>query len=501
MKNRMTAMAAAMVLAALPGAAEVALPAILADHMVVQRGRPVHVWGAASPTEALTVTFRGESRSTVADDLGRWSLYLTPGEAGGPFSMTVEGTNTVTLVDVWVGDVWMAAGQSNMEFALESAEGAAIEIPKARYPDIRFFRIARKTSTYVLEDVAASGWAPCSPDTAKHFSAVAYFFARDLHEQLHVPIGVIDASWGGTPVASFTSLSAIGRDAALIPTIAHWAEAAREQSTTLRRIDQETRDLDAATALAQAEGRPAPARPWHRDFDAWAPAAIYNAMIAPVTAFPIRGAIWYQGESDASPERAPVYGRLFQAMIRDWREAWGVGEFPFLFVQLASWKAGPVNAWPEVREAQDDALSLAHTGMAVAIDVGDPIDIHPRDKKTVGARLALAARAVAYGERIEHSGPVCRQVTREGPALRVSFDHGDGLTFRGPGGPRGFEIAGADGKYVNALAKIEATTLLLSSPDVSAPRFVRYAWADNPEVSLYNAQGLPASPFRWAERK
>jgi sialate O-acetylesterase len=499
MKNGIVVSLALTLLATVPLAAEVTLPAILADHMVVQRGMPVHVWGSASAAEPVTVTFRGETGSTVADDLGRWGLYLKAGDAGGPFGMTIQGTNTVTLQDVLVGDVWMAAGQSNMQFELESAEGAAVEIPLARHPQIRFLRVAHKTSAYPLEDVSSSGWKVCSPETAPGFSAVAYFFVRDLHERLHVPLGVIDSSWGGTPVVSFTSLGAIGRDPALMPAIAHWAHLARDESTTRRTIEKETRDLDAATEQAKAEGRPAPSRPWHKAFEAWAPAAIYNAMIAPVTAFPIRGAIWYQGESDASPERSPVYARLFEAMIRDWRGAWGVGEFPFLFVQLANWTAGKENAWPELREAQTETLSLARTGMAVTIDVGDPIDIHPRDKKTVGTRLALAARAIAYGERVEHLGPLVRQVTPEGATLRVALDHADGLTFHGEGGARGFEIAGADGKYVKAQARVEGATLVISSPDVPTPRSVRYAWADNPEVSLYNGQGLPASPFRWGE--
>jgi sialate O-acetylesterase len=219
-------------------------------------------------------------------------------------------------------------------------------------------------------------------------------------------------------------------------------------------------------------------------------------MIAPLTPHAIRGVIWYQGESDASPERAPVYARLFEATIREWRRAWGVGDFPFLFVQLANWTAGPGNAWPELREAQRQTLSVANTGMAVTIDVGNPTDIHPRDKKTVGTRLALAARALAYGERIEHSGPLFRQAVPDGSALRVFFDHAEGLATRGVAPVEGFEIAGKDGRYVPAEARIEGATVVVSSAPVPAPRSVRYGWADNPRVSLYNAAGLPASPFR-----
>jgi sialate O-acetylesterase len=222
-------------------------------------------------------------------------------------------------------------------------------------------------------------------------------------------------------------------------------------------------------------------------------------MIAPLTPHAIRGAIWYQGESDASPEREPVYRRLFEATIRSWRQAWGLGDFPFLFVQLANWNAGPANAWPELREAQRRTLSVANTGMAVTIDVGNPSDIHPRDKKTVGTRLGLAARALSYGENVVHAGPLFRQATPEGPAMRVYFDSAEGLSARDRAAVTGFEVAGADGRYVPGQARIEGTTVVVRAPDVKAPRFVRYGWADNPTVSLYNAAGLPASPFRSGE--
>jgi sialate O-acetylesterase len=488
-----------LALAAGAARAEVSLPAVLAEHMVVQRDLPLHIWGQATPGERVTATFRGESRSTVPDELGRWSLSLAPSAAGGPFTLTVRASNTVRFEDVWVGDVWLAAGQSNMEWTLDAAEGAASEIPQARQPEIRFLRAARRTSGFPLANLATDGWTVCTPESAPKLSAVAYFFARHVREHQPVPIGLIDASWGGTPLAAFTPLSTIASDASLAPTLLHWARMASERSTTLLQLDKERRELDAAAVKARAEGREPPSRPWHPDFEAWAPAAIYNAMIAPLTSFPIRGVIWYQGESDASPERAPVYAPLFQAMIRAWRRAWGVGDFPFLFVQLANWTAGPGNAWPELREAQRQALTLANTGMAVTIDVGHPADIHPRDKKSVGTRLALAARALAYGERVEHSGPFFRQVTAEGTSLRVWFDHAAGLTTRGRSTVVGFEIAGLDGKYLPAEARIEGTTVVVSSTAVSVPRSVRYGWADNPQVSLYNAAGLPASPFRSAE--
>jgi sialate O-acetylesterase len=492
------ALLALSLLWATTAAAAVSLPAVLGEHMVVQRDLPFHVWGQASPGETVTVEFRGARRSTVTDALGRWSLYLPPSAAGGPFALTVAGSNTIRLADVWVGDVWVAAGQSNMEWPLEATDDAAAEIGRAKEPAIRVLRATRVTSRYPVEDVATAGWTACTPETAPKMSAVAYYFARHLRQYHDVPIGVIDASWGGAPLAAFTPLTTIAGDPALQPALLHWSRMADARATTLREIEAERRELEPAAARARALGQAPPEPRWRPDLDSWAPAGIYNAMIAPLTPHAIRGVIWYQGESDGGPDRAPVYARLFAETIRAWRRAWGVGDFPFLFVQLANWTAGPGNAWPELREAQRQTLSLANTAMAVSIDVGHPTDIHPRDKKTVGTRLALAARALAFGETLTYSGPLFRQATPEGPALRVHFDHAEGLTTRG-GPVTGFEVAGDDGTYVAADARIEGTTVVVSAAGVPAPRAARYGWADNPAVSLYNGAGLPASPFRSRE--
>lgn len=475
--------------------AAVTLPAVLGEHMVVQRDLPFHLWGTAAPGETVTASFRGESRSTAADELGRWSLHLRPQPPGGPFSLTVSASNTIRLEDVWIGDVWMASGQSNMEWTLDAAEGGAAEVAKANHPEIRFLRTTRVTSRYPLDDVATDGgWKVCTPETAAKFSAVAYFFVSRIRERDPVPVGVIDTSWGGAPLAAFTPLTTLASDPALQPAILHWSRMADRHTTTELQIAKEKRDAEAA----KAKGQEPPPAIWRPGLEAWSPAGIYDAMIAPVTPHAIRGVIWYQGESDASPERSPVYARLFEETIRSWRRAWGVGDFPFLYVQLANYTAGAGNAWPELREAQRRTLSVANTGMAVTIDVGNPKDIHPRDKKTVGTRLALAARALAYGETLPYSGPLFRQATPEGSSLRVHFDHAGGLATKG-GPVTGFEVAGVDGRYVPADARIEGTTVVVSSPAVAAPRLVRYGWADNPVVSLYDGSGLPASPFRSAE--
>lgn len=494
---RITLCLATLSFSALPARADVRLPAVLADHMVVQRDLPVHIWGMADPQEQVSVTFRGETRGAVADDLGQWSVYLSPAQAGGPYEVAVKGTNAITVRDVLVGEVWVASGQSNMEWPLVRATNAQTEIDKAKFPRIRLFRLKNKSSEYPLDDVAADPWTECNPETVRGFSAVAYFFGRDLHERLGVPVGLIESAWGGTPADAWTSLGAIASDAALMPVFAEWSRMMDGQSGTLLRREAQLAAWRQAADRAKAEGKPAPGRPWSPNEDqSWRPAGLYNAMIAPLTPFPIRGAIWYQGESNASRERAPLYSRLFQTMIRDWRRAWGIGDFPFLFVQLANFKAD--QWWPVVREAQRETLQLANTGMAVTIDIGNPSDIHPTNKQDVGARLARWARALAYGEQVEPSGPLFRMAAPEGSAMRVWFDHAAGLNAKG-GAPSSFEVAGADRKFVRAEARVDGDTVVVSSASVASPIYVRYGWSDIPDCNLYNGAGLPASPFRSGE--
>ncbi|HSM77961.1 MAG TPA: sialate O-acetylesterase [Bryobacteraceae bacterium] len=479
--------------------AEVSLPALFADHMVIQRDLPVHVWGRAGDGEAVSVEFQGNSRNTQADDLGFWSVYLPPVAAGGPYELTVKGTNAITVHDVLVGDVWIASGQSNMEFALQDANNAQAEIAAANDDGIRAFHVHRAVASHTVLDVTADSWEPATPQTAGRFSAVAYFFARDLRRKSHVPIGILESYWGGTPAEAWTSLASLSADASLMPVFATWARVNEDAVRTKIRRKNQLERWKAEVARAKAEGKPAPGRPWAgNDDDSWSPAGLFNAMIAPLTHFPIRGAIWYQGENNATEEGAPTYPRLFQTMIQDWRKAWGEDDFPFLFVQLANFKTGPNSRWPELRDAQRQALNLRHTGMAVTIDIGDAGDIHPKNKQDVGARLALAARAVVYGENIEYSGPIFRQAIPEGGSLRVRFDHAGGLKSKNAV-LRGFEVAGADRKYQPAEARIDGSTVVVSSSSVPAPVLVRYAWADNPEADLYNSADLPASPFRSGE--
>ncbi len=456
--------------------ADITMPALLADHMVIQRGLPVHIWGRAASGEAVTVTFRDATRTTTADSIGLWSVYLPPAEAGGPFDVTIRGSNSITLRDVLVGDVWVASGQSNMEFSVSEAVNAKTELAAASHPRIRLFHVNNKVASYPLADVDAKPWTVCSPETVSDFSAVAYFFGRHLQEKLGVPIGLIESSWGGTPADAWTSLRGISADASLMPVFAEWARMNDNAAVHQLRREKQLSQWREATERAKAEGKEPPGFPWEPNIDhSWSPAGLFNAMIAPLTRYPIRGAIWYQGESNASRERALLYARLFGAMIQDWRRAWGQGDFPFLFVQLANFKTGPDAKWPELREAQRQTLALINTGMAVAIDIGNPDDIHPKNKQDVGLRLALAARAITYGEKIAYAGPLYHQATPEAAAIRVWFDHtGTGLTAKG-GAVRGFEIAGADHRFVAAEARIDGSTVVVSNPSVAQPAHVRYA--------------------------
>ncbi len=492
-----TLIAVAVLFAASAARAEVTLPNILAEHMVLQRGLPVHIWGKAAPGENVAVAFRGESRTATADAIGRWSVYLSPGEPGGPFELTVKGTNTIQFKDVLVGDVWVGSGQSNMEWPVSRAANAQAEIAAAKFPRIRLFHATHRVSDYPLADIDGETWTDCNPESVANFSAVAYFFGKHLHEKLAVPVGLVQSAWGGTPADSWTSLSGISEDASLMPVFAEWARMTNNYAAALDRYDIQAKEWEAKAAKAKAEGVQPPRAPGKPNGPGgpWTPAGLYNAMIAPLTPFPIRGVVWYQGESNAGQRRAPLYGHLFQTMIRDWRRAWGQGDFPFFFVQLANYKTAPDNMWPEVREGQLQTLALRNTGMAVTIDIGTPDNIHPPNKQDVGLRLALAARAISYGEAIEYSGPLFRNAAPENGGVRVWFDHAAGLSAKG-GTLKGFEIASYDRKYVPAEARIDGTTVVVSSAEVTAPVYVRYGWADNPECNLYNGAGLPASPFR-----
>ncbi len=476
--------------------AAVKLPALVSDHMVLQQGAPVRIWGTADPAESVKVAINGQSAEVKAGANGKWEAWLQPMKAGGPYELSIQGTNAITVQDVLVGEVWIGSGQSNMQFDVKHGRNAEQEIAAANDPEIRLFKVKLIEADQPMDDIAGS-WKACTPETIPNFSAVEYFFGRELRKRLKVPMGLIQSAWGGTPVQSWTSRPALEAEPRLKFIMDEWAETLAKYPEAKDAYEKRLAEWNQADSKAKAEGKPSPPHmPWpppgpgHPN----TPAGLYNAMIAPLTPYAIRGVIWYQGESDAFAEHAYPYRRLFRTMIEDWRRAWGEGDFPFLFVQLANFKANPY--WPILRESQVDALALRNTGMAVIIDIGESTDIHPKNKQEVGRRLSLAARKLAYGEDLEFSGPMFRQATPEGSAFRVWFDHSAGLHAAGSESLRGFTIAGSDGNFVPAEARIDGASVVVSSSAVTAPVAVRYGWADDPACNLVNGDGLPASPFR-----
>ncbi len=504
MSNRRTSwilLATVLAALALSGrvSAEVSLPALISDHMLLQQEVPVRIWGWANPGEQVRVRFGGQNVLAVADSLGGWEAFLAPLEAGGPFQMVVSGENTITLTDVLVGEVWVASGQSNMVWSVERSRDAEAEVAQAEFPRIRLFKVALKVAEQPLEDVEGS-WQKCSSQSVADFSAVGYFFARHLYQKRRHPVAVIQTAWGGTPSESWTSRLRLASEANLAPVLENWERVLAEYPAKGREHQKALQQWERQVHTARQKGGEEPRKPRQPQGPGhpWTPGGLYNAMIAPITPYAIRGAIWYQGENNAHRAQGYLYRSLFPALIHDWREQWGLGAFPFLFVQLANFrKTPPQSQWPELREAQLMTLDLRNTAMAVTIDVGNPLDIHPINKQDVGERLALGARRVAYGENVVHSGPLYRQLSRERQHLRVWFDHvGGGLSVKDGPNLKGFVISGDDKQFVPAAAHVDGTTVVLSSPQVANPVAVRYAWEDSPICNLYNAEGLPASPFR-----
>jgi sialate O-acetylesterase len=472
--------------------AEVRLPGVLSDHAVLQRNAPIHIWGWARPSAKLTIHFHGQTIDAIADDVGEWNAWLNAEAAGGPYTLTVDGDGTVSRTDILVGDVWLASGQSNMEFPLKGFDTAPMndsekEIAAATHPNIRLLLVPRTGSLTPETDIKAN-WMECTPATAENFSAVAYFFGREISEKENVPVGLIDSTWGGTPADSWISMDTLGDNAALWPAFHSRAifadgEARRQEHGALEQQEDD---------VAKAADQPAPRHSWHPSQISWQPSGLYNAMIAPLTPYTIKGFLWYQGETNSRPDRYQNYGMLFPALIQDWRTRFAQGDLPFLYVQISSFYS-PKEYWGVIRDAQRRALDLRNTAMAVTIDVGNPKNVHPADKQTVGARLALAARGMVYGETIEYASPRFRQVTGLRGALRVWFDHAEGLVSHGR--LDGFEVAGEDGAFVPATAKIEGETVVVSSSKVAFPVYVRYAWSSDTKGSLYNGAGLPAGTF------
>lgn len=483
--------------------AEVQLPNMFSDHAVLQRGQPVHIWGWAAPGERVTVGLHAQKRDTVANEIGAWEVSLMPEGAGGPYTLAVNGDQTVKPIqrlDIMVGDVWVASGQSNMAFPLKGFPTAPLknggqEVSNANQPRIRLLRVEHAVSDSPLADINGA-WTDCTPVTAADFSAVAYFFGREVSEREKVVVGLIDSTWGGTPAQSWVSMDALGA-ANYSPVLTDGANVAQENAYA----DQVRANFTAQDAVLLAQGKPGLKLPRFsgNSQPAHFPSVLFNGMIGPLTSYTIKGVIWYQGESDgvSGTPRPGNYSRLFPILITDWRRHWGEGDFPFLFVQLSSFKA-PHAEWGQVRDAQRRTLALRNTEMVVTLDVGDAGNIHPPDKQTVGARLALAALGGVYGEKIAFASPEFLEATLEQNDIRIWFTDASGLYKRGSL-VGGFEVAGKDHVFVPADAKIEEigdqSTVIVSSPQIPKPRYVRYGYANYVTEYLYNSAGLPLATF------
>jgi sialate O-acetylesterase len=464
----------------------------------------VRVWGSADDGEKVTVSFQGKEASTICRD-GHWRVDLPAMEAGGPFEMTISGKNKITLKQVWIGEVWVASGQSNMDLTVQDCDRAREEIANSTNAGIRLCKVPRQAADEVPSTIALK-WTECSPATVGNMSGVGYFFARDLQAALKVPVGLIDAAYGGTPAEAWMSPEAVKSRPEFQPILDEYAQQVQDSPRAMAQYHTDVTAWDKAAAEAKQAGKPAPASPrpqlpmgpfnWRR------PSGLYHGMISPLVPYAMRGVIWYQGERNTP--RAKQYRTLFPALIADWRKLWQQGDFPFLFVQLAPFGAPSPqpreSMWAELREAQLlTSLSVPNTAMAVITDVGDEKDIHPKRKQAVGTRLALAARALAFGEKVPFQGPTYHGMEVRGDRIVLSFSHvGGGLVCRGDK-LEGFAICGADGKYVNADAEIVGDHVEVHSAKVPAPAAVRFGWAEYPVVNLWNKDGLPASPFRTDE--
>jgi len=462
------------------------LPSIFSDHMVLQRDMPIPVWGEAAPGEQVTVGLGKSTARAKADAAGKWKVVLEKAAANAePQTLSVAGKHTIRFSDVLIGDVWLCSGQSNMGLYLGECHNAATELPKAGDAQLRLFRVAERTALSPQSEPPLWNdrrWVLSSPAESTSFSGVAYFFGRELRQALKVPIGLISASFGGTTAQLWMSEDVFAKNLDADPDFRTWLAKRKELIAAHPGGLPEGREYGAGTAFMVG--------------------ILYNAMIAPLQPYAIKGVAWYQGESNEANPRQ--YRTLLKLLITDWRATWGQGEFPFLIVQLPNLRppaTAPVqndDKWVWIREAQAKSLEIPRTGMAVTIDVGDANDVHPKNKMDVGIRLARVARKVAYGETLVATGPMFKSLTIQGSTAWIDFDSvGGGLVLGAPGSePKGFAVAGADKVWVAATARIEKNRIALSSDRVAAPVAVRYGWADNPPCNVYNAEKLPAAPFR-----
>jgi len=473
--------------------AEVKLHALFTDGAVLQREMPVPVWGTATDGEKITVSFAGQTATTTAKD-GKWQVKLKALKAGGPHVLTVEGTNKLEVKDVLVGEVWICSGQSNMAWTLAKAHNAAEVVPASANPNIRLFKVPGNPQDEPQHDVKAK-WEACTPESSPGFSAVGYFFGRDLQKALGVPVGLIGSSVGGTPAQAWMSRAALEGTPAGKPHLESYAAATADKAGAEAKFQKAEEAWKAKAAEAKAANKTAPRRPQPPIFrGSKRPNGLYNGMIAPLVPYAVRGAIWYQGEANST--QADNYRELLPAMIKNWRADFNP-DLTFLIVQLAPYDRPAPEAWAYFREAQRQiALKTPKTGLAAIPDAGDPTDIHPTKKEPAGQRLALQALAITYGKDVVASGPAFKSAIFGKEKATLTFDQVGGGLVAKDGDLTGFLIAGDDKKFVPATAKIVKDKIEVSSADVKAPKAVRYAWKNMPDGNLWNKAGLPATPFR-----
>jgi sialate O-acetylesterase len=483
--------------------AEVKLPSVIGDNMVMQWGGKVNLWGWAKPGESLTIQgdWQKQATTVVAGNDGKWTAAIDSPRPGGPYTITFKGRNTVTLKNVLCGEVWVCSGQSNMAYTLGNngaswspgVPGWEKDVAEANsLPEIRLFEVPYNPQKTPQTNVDAR-WTVATGENARKFSAVGYLFAKRLNKELKSPVGMIGSYYGASNAQTWMNHAVLDADPQFRADALSFEEKAMpEYEKSVADYQVKLKEYEAAAAKAKAEGQPAPKAPARpRDPRNKMPAGLYNGMIAPVIPFTIRGAIWYQGESNPD---AAMYLRLMQALIADWRSEWNEPQMPFYFVQLAPYE----KCNPAIREAQlQTMLTVPNTGMAVITDAGHKTNVHPHDKATVAERLASWALAKTYNRSdVVCSGPIYKGMKKEGSAIRIWFDYvGGGLVARG-GDLTEFTIAGADGKFVPAKAAIEGDAVVVSAADVNEPENVRFAWGKWIQPNLYNREGLPASPFR-----
>lgn len=493
---------------ATPAWADIKLAKVFSDHMVLQRGVPVPVWGWGEAGESVSVTLDGQTRSAMTNSVGRWRVTFDKlGLSDDSLNLTARGKNTVTVSDILVGEVWLCSGQSNMAMTVSRSRDFESEKKSADHPRLRMFTVRSGPATKPQDDCTGE-WEVCGPETVGGFSATGYFFGRELLNTLEVPIGLINSSVGGTGIEAWTSLDVQEARPELVPMFKAWEDRANSydpESAKARFEKQLAAWMDDAKK-ARADGRDAPRRPRApvdpRE-DRNHPANLFNGKIAPLIPFALRGVLWYQGEHNArTVESAELYRHQLPLLIEDWRDRWNQGDIPFAWAQLPNYKKATVepqvvSEWAVLRESMSRTLSVPQTGMAVTIDIGEANDIHPKNKQDVGKRLAAWALAKVYQQDVPASGPVYSSHKVEEARVVLKFDHlAGGLVVRGSDPLKGFAIAGEDKKWHWASAAIAGETVVVSHPSITKPLAVRYAWGDNPACNLFNAAGLPTAPFR-----